>query len=172
MNCIENVKNEIKRNGKRRVYSIGLDWNQSVHKQSMDEMALEKLGLIELHLQLMGFERFLSTVTNRFNLNTFTHTNTLPKYEFCNTSASYVPCLFRFPLIYALCYLSSFDSYMNSRVFFLFPFFFSSSLHSMITIVCFFSAAVPFWTISLLGKWMGFGTLLLLMLLLLLVVNF
>ena len=121
-----------------------------------DETALGKLGLIELHLQLMGFERFLSTVTNRFNLNTFTHT--LKMYTAtlslspplvslallrCCTSLSILP------LIRALCYFSSFDSYIwNLMSSFLSPFFHLDILSIACSIgrnlVLLFSAAFHF----------------------------
>lgn len=73
-------------------------WHRRQRAAVSDKTALGKLGLIELHLQLMGFERFLSTVTNRFNLNTFTHT-----VEHCiHTAPHTVP---------ALCPLVSLSSY-------------------------------------------------------------
>ena len=144
-----------------------------------DETALGKLGLIELHLQLMGFERFLSTVTNRFNLNTFTHTlkmytatfslpsrtrlsRSLALLHFAFDTSTY-PCSLLFFIFWFL--------YMKSHVFFSLPLF--SSRHSIYCLLHWtksrtaFFGCVPFQIISFLWKMNGIYALLLLLLLLL-----
>lgn len=111
----------------------------------------------------MGFERFLSTVTNRFNLNTFTHTHwnaaASPTHTINFTLPAAPPALIpphppvpisTYPC--ALCYFSSFDSYMNSRV----SFFSWSAVSLNSTKPYFFSAVLHSEQSRYSGKWMGF----------------